>query len=66
MQRLVTYMLLLLFNLALSAALNPPNKKRLVLPPIGNKCRQFCTSLVQNLYYILDSYFRSEGVVFFE
>jgi hypothetical protein len=21
-----------------------------VLPPIGNKCRQFCTSLVQSLY----------------
>jgi hypothetical protein len=21
-----------------------------LLPPIGNKCRQFCTSLVQSLY----------------
>jgi hypothetical protein len=34
-----------------------------VLPPIGNKCRQFCTSLVQSLYYVPDSYFRSEGVL---
>jgi hypothetical protein len=35
---------------------------KVVLPPIGNKCRQFCTSLVQSLYYVSDSYFRSEGV----
>jgi hypothetical protein len=34
-----------------------------ILPPIENKCRQFCTSLVQSLYYIPDSYFRSERVV---
>jgi hypothetical protein len=33
-----------------------------VLPPIGNNCRQFCTSLVQSLYYVPDSYFHSEGV----
>jgi hypothetical protein len=24
--------------------------KKLLLPPIGNNCRQFCTSLVQSLY----------------
>jgi hypothetical protein len=39
---------------------------KIVLPPIRNKCRQFCTSLVQSLYYIPDSYFRSEGVVILE
>jgi hypothetical protein len=33
-----------------------------VLPPIGNQCRQFCTSLLQNLYYVPDSYFWSEEV----
>jgi hypothetical protein len=33
-----------------------------LLPPIGNKCQQFCTSLVQSLYYVPDSYFRSEGI----
>jgi hypothetical protein len=36
---------------------------QVLLPPIGNKCRQFCTSLVQNLYYVSDSYLRSEGVL---
>jgi hypothetical protein len=35
---------------------------KIILPPIGNKCRQFCTSLIQNLYYVFDSYFWSEGV----
>jgi hypothetical protein len=39
------------------------NTKEL-LPPIGNKCRQFCISLVQSLYYVPDSYFRSEGVAY--
>jgi hypothetical protein len=37
----------------------------LLLPPIGNKCRQFCTGLVQSLYYVPDSYFRSQGVLVF-
>jgi hypothetical protein len=39
------------------------SKYILVLPPIGNKCRQLCTNLVQSLYYVSDSYFRSEGIV---
>jgi hypothetical protein len=33
-----------------------------LLPPIGNNCRRFCTNLVQNVYLVTDSYFRSEGV----
>jgi hypothetical protein len=40
----------------------PLPASRNVLPPIGNKYRQFYTSLVQSLYYVPDSYFWSEGV----
>jgi hypothetical protein len=37
------------------------NPNYMLLPPIENNCRQFCTGLVQNLYWVRDSYFRSEG-----
>jgi hypothetical protein len=40
------------------------HSRKLLLPPIGNNCRQFYTNLVQSLYYVPDSYFRSEGVSF--
>jgi hypothetical protein len=38
-------------------------RDKLVLPLIRNKCRRFCTSLVQSLYSVSDTYFRSEGVI---
>jgi hypothetical protein len=48
-----------------SARLSSCNRRQVVQwpPPIGNKCQQFCTSLVQSLYYVPDSYFWSEGVL---
>jgi hypothetical protein len=38
----------------------------MILPPIGNKCQRFCTSFVQSLYYIPDSYFQSKGVPIYD
>jgi hypothetical protein len=57
--------ILAIFVITLHHALSCLMKNKYkVLPLIGNKYRQFCTSLVQSLYYVPDSYFRSEGVIF--